>query len=178
MHRATAQSRPAQADDTQAAMPAQGASVREVTMVQSVHFEFLRERRPYLADLAAFAERYAEPDPPSALLKLRSFAERVVEAVYDGYQLPQLLDANLNDLLLQDTFRQIVPVVVQDKLHFLRRKGNRAAHAGDGTTETALTALSEAFDLARWLHGFIDGQKVADLGKFDRRLLQVEPTKG
>ena len=147
-------------------------------MAVSVHFEFLNSRRPVLAELAGLAEKYALPDPPTALLKLRTFAERLVDVIYETHELPEPLDGgNLNDRLNDPTFQKIAPRVVLDKLHFLRRRGNRAAHANEGTTESALAALSEAFDLARWLHGFVDGGAVTELGAFDREKLTTETSK-
>jgi hypothetical protein len=51
-----------------------------VPMMKSVNFEFLRDRRAVLADLAGFAERYAHEDPASSLIKQRSFVEQAVAA--------------------------------------------------------------------------------------------------
>lgn len=146
-------------------------------MASSVHFEFLRPRRPTLADLGGLAEKYAEPDPPSALVKLRTMAEQMVEIICRDHVLPGPLDANLNDRLQDASFQALVPRVVLDKFHLLRRLGNRAAHSGQGTADQALTALAEAFDLSRWLHGFVDGGRTADLGQFDRARLQTETSK-
>jgi len=46
--------------------------------MKSHNFEFLRPKRPVLADLAAFAESYATSDPASSLVKQRAFVEHVV----------------------------------------------------------------------------------------------------
>jgi type I restriction enzyme, R subunit len=46
----------------------------------SQNFEFLRPHHAELADLGGFAERYAFSDAPSALVKLRTFAEFLVKA--------------------------------------------------------------------------------------------------
>lgn len=46
--------------------------------MQSQNFEFLREKFPLLADLAALAEAVIYTDPGSTTTRLRAFAEEVV----------------------------------------------------------------------------------------------------
>lgn len=55
--------------------------------MDSQNFEFLRSKRPVLADLGAFAERYAHTDPASSLIKQRAFIECVVGTIYEKYRL-------------------------------------------------------------------------------------------
>ena len=119
--------------------------------MQSVNFEFLRGARPELAMFAGFAEHYAHTDPTGSLSKLRSFAEQVVDGIYATYCLPKPWQPNLNDLLNESAFRSQVPGAIQAKLHALRLHGNKAVHANQGNTLTALAMLREAWDIARWL---------------------------
>ena len=67
--------------------------------MQSKNFEFLRPRWEELADLGALAEQYTHPDPPSAVAKLRTFAEQIVLFIYHQHGLPKPYQCNLNDLL-------------------------------------------------------------------------------
>jgi type I restriction enzyme R subunit len=67
--------------------------------VKSVNFEFLRLQWPELASLAGFAEQYAYTDPAAALVKLRSFAEQVVETIYEQFNLQKPIQPRLMDLL-------------------------------------------------------------------------------
>ncbi|WP_245754636.1 type I restriction endonuclease subunit R [Candidatus Accumulibacter aalborgensis] len=120
--------------------------------MHSKNFEFLHTTQPDLAALGGFAEHYAFNDPAGALAKLRLFAERTVESIYETFRLPKPYQPNLNDLLNEDGFRERVPPVVQTKLHALRMHGNKAVHANKGTTSTALDMLREAHDIARWLN--------------------------
>lgn len=131
--------------------------------MQSKNFEFLRHPRADLAALGGFAEHYAFNDPASALAKLRLFAERVVDLVYDTFRLPKPYQPNLNDLLNEDVFRSRVPAVVLTKLHGLRIHGNKAIHANQGTTPTALGMVREAFDIACWVFVTFDNGQVADI---------------
>jgi hypothetical protein len=47
--------------------------------MKSENFEILRDRWPELAAIGGFAEAYAHPDPSSALVKLRLFAENLTK---------------------------------------------------------------------------------------------------
>jgi type I restriction enzyme, R subunit len=125
-------------------------------VMQSRNFEFLRHAHADLAALAGFAEHYAFNDPASALAKLRLFAERTVESIYDTFRLPKPFQPNLNDLLNEESFRTKVPGVVQAKLHALRMHGNKAVHSNQGTTPTALAMVREAFDIGRWFYVTFD----------------------
>lgn len=132
-------------------------------MLTSKNFEFLRTHHSELAIHAAFAEQYAHSDPASGLVKLRTFAEIVVDEVYHHYRLPRPYKTNLNDLLREAAFESAVPRVVRDKLHLLRKHGNEAAHGGKGSTQIVLRLLQEAFDLGRYLYTAIYGKAVASV---------------
>jgi len=135
-------------------------------IVHSKNFEFLRDSRPDLAALGGFSEHYAFNDPSGALAKLRLFSERVVDLVYDVFRLPKPYQPNLNDLMNEDAFRTRVPAVVQTKLHALRMHGNKAIHANQGTTPTALAMVREAFDIARWVFVTFDAGQAAALAAY------------
>src|SRR5690242_20584824 len=96
--------------------------------MQSKNFEYLRPGWEDLATLGAFAEQYAHPDPPSAVAKLRTFAEQIVGYIYRRHGLPKPYQCNLNDLLTSGSFVQTVPKVICSKLHSLRIHGNKGAH--------------------------------------------------
>ncbi|MEO6563651.1 MAG: DEAD/DEAH box helicase family protein [Nitrosospira sp.] len=136
--------------------------------MQSRNFEFLSTARADLAALAGFAEHYAFNDPASSLAKLRLFAERVTDLIFDTFQLPKPFKPNLNDLLNEDALRARVPAVVQTKLHALRINGNKAIHANQGTTLTALAMVREAFDIARWIFVTFDHGQAASIQAFVR----------
>lgn len=120
--------------------------------MNSRNFEFLRTSHKELADLGGFAERYAQTDHSSCLVKLRTFAESMVSAVFAHHNLERPYPGNLNDLLNDDSFQSITPAVVLDKIHLLRIKGNHAAHGSlhplqPGQIEEI---LKNAHDLAQW----------------------------
>lgn len=148
--------------------------------MKSRNFEFLRAERAELAALGAFAEQYTFPDPASALVKLRTFAEQVVLGIYQNLGLPRPAQADLIGLLNNDAFRAAVPRVVLDKLHVLRVKGNRAAHGQQANTPTALELLKEAFDLGRWLAVTFYGTPAGNLPSYQPPSADAtgEDTKG
>jgi type I restriction enzyme R subunit len=119
--------------------------------MKSENFEILRSRWPELAALGGFAEVYAHPDPTSALVKLRLFAENVTKDIYRELSLPTPEQPTFIDLLKNPSFVAITPKVILDKLHALRIHGNKAAHGNEGYSRTALWLLQEAYDLSRWL---------------------------
>lgn len=121
-------------------------------LMLSHNFEILRSNYTELADLGGFAEQYVGPDPSSALVKLRSFAEIMVGYIYQEYGIPRPWQPTLNDLINNDAFRSTIPAVVLDKFHAIRIHGNKAAHGEKQTTQKGLWLLKEAFDLACWFH--------------------------
>lgn len=140
--------------------------------MKSTNFEFLRPDWPELAGLGGFAEAYAQPDPVAAVVKLRTFAEQLVEFIYVKLRLPRPFRANLNELLENDAFRSVIPRETVAKLHAVRIQGNHAAHGERVSTKTANWLLKEAFDLGRWL--FVSEAKgtLADIPAY------VEPPPG
>jgi type I restriction enzyme R subunit len=129
------------------------AWAEEASVMNSQNFEFLRPHYPELADLAGFAEIYAVSDQESSLVKLRTFNEFLVKAVFAHHQLPIEFRSNLNDLLNDDSFKEITPPVVLDKIHLIRIKGNHAAHGTLHELSQAdlLNILKDAHGLAKWL---------------------------
>lgn len=56
--------------------------------MHSRNFEFLREARDDLAALGGFAEHYAFNDPARPLVKLRLFAERIADLIFESFRRP------------------------------------------------------------------------------------------
>jgi len=135
--------------------------------LKSLNFEFLRPQWPELASLAGFAEQYAHTDPASALVKLRSFAEQVVETVYEKFGLQRPTQARLMELLTEDSFRQAVPRVVVNIIDAVRIHGNKAAHGGEGKPGTVLWLLKEAHRLGQWLYLTLTGQTDTSLPAYE-----------
>ena len=136
--------------------------------LRSLNFEPLRAVYPELANMGGYAEHYAHSDPQSALVKLRSFAERLVERVYEQFRLARAPQSTLMDLLENASFKAIAQPLVLDKLHLLRRLGNLGAHGEKVEVADAVRCVHEAWQLARWLHVSFQGGKVDDFAAFKR----------
>ena len=134
--------------------------------MDSKNFEILRERWPELATLGGFAEQYACSDASSALIKLRTFSEYLVEGIYLAHNLSLPYQRNLFDLLVEESFKESVPKVVLDKLHLIRVNGNKAAHGQPTQSETAIFCLREAWDLGRWYFITYGGGKADECPAF------------
>ena len=132
----------------------------------SINFEPLRASYPELANLAAHAEHYLHGDPESALVKLRSFAERIVDHIYTRLRLPKAPQSKFIDLLNNASFMMLADKLVLDKFHLLRKLGNSAAHGEEVRSMDANRALHEAWQVARWLHVAIVGGKAEDFPAF------------
>ena len=144
----------------------------------SQNFEFLRDVAPELADLGGFAEKYLHEDPASAVAKLRLLAENLVERIYQTHHLPKPFQAKFVDLLTNGAFTSIVAPVILDKIHLLRKIGNKGVHGDTVPVDDAVQNLSEAFDLARWFYLFIAKGDRSELPKFKAISVEYIDTKG
>ena len=135
-------------------------------MKQSKNFEHIKGKWPDLHQLGAFAEEYAISDPQSSLVKMRCFAEKVVGYLYNELRLPVLPNANIYDKLISDEFTSVVPQLITDKLHALRKSGNQAAHEGKVDQQQAIWILKEGYFIACYLFMAYDGGKQQDCPDF------------
>ncbi|MEM5505580.1 DEAD/DEAH box helicase family protein [Shewanella frigidimarina] len=130
-------------------------------MKQSMNFEHIQTKWPQLHQLAAFAEEYAISDPQSSLVKLRCFAEQVVGYLYKELQLPAFPNSNIYDKLTSDDFTSVVPNLITDKLHAIRKSGNQAAHEGRVDQQQAIWILKESYYVASYLFmAYANGKQV------------------
>lgn len=124
--------------------------------MKSQNFEFLRMVEPNLAEAGALAEYHTYVDPASAAVKLRSFAEEVVEQIFTVRKLPRPYRANLH-LLEERSFLDSTPKVINNLLHGLRTTGNRGAHGKPVDSQAVIERLRDAFNVGCWvfvaLHG-------------------------
>jgi len=120
-------------------------------MVES-NFSFLNTYLPELSALGGFAEQYVYPDPPASAIKLRIYAEKLVEILYDNLNLTYEEDRTFFELLDNYSFRKQIPETILSIIHFLRIQGNKAAHSNNVNSETVLKMLKMACDLGKWIY--------------------------
>jgi type I restriction enzyme R subunit len=134
--------------------------------MESINFEILRRDRPALAELGGFAESYLHTDPAGSLTKLRIFGEQLTKAIYWELRIKRPENANFDGLLSSDDFKQSVPRVIIDKLHVLRKEGNKGAHGGAVVADRVPWVLEEAFQLGAWFLVRFLGRKPGDIPPF------------
>ncbi|MEE2024866.1 DEAD/DEAH box helicase family protein [Alkalimonas mucilaginosa] len=110
------------------------------------------EALPELYQLAAFAQDYACSDPQSALVKMRCLMEKIVGVIYTKLQLPVYANASIIDKLNADSFTSVVPSQILDKLHAIRKSGNRAAHEGKVSQQEAVWILQECYFVSGYFY--------------------------
>ena len=118
--------------------------------LHSRNFAFLQDFDSDLARLGALAEWAFHQDAPTALGKLRQFAEHMAKSIAARNGLVLDRRANFDETLrvLQQEVK--LPRQVGDVFHFLRRFGNSAIHENLGTPQQALTGLKLARELGVW----------------------------
>ncbi len=128
--------------------------------MKSLNFEVLRAKYPQLADYGGIAEALLHIDPASSIAKLRSLVEYIVAGFFVAKQLPRPYGSpDLASLLDQSAFITAVPPVLLNKMHFVRKHGNKAAHGAAFTAEVALDCLHAAKDLSDWFHLSLGGKQ-------------------
>ncbi|MCJ2180815.1 type I restriction-modification system endonuclease [Novosphingobium album (ex Hu et al. 2023)] len=119
----------------------------------SINFEFLsKSGDDRLRRLATLAERYFRDDAPSALAKLRTFAELLAKEVAAAHGVLPAGSPSFDDVLFSLRRRSELPRQVADMFYHLKQAGNRAVHEEAGTASEALTALKFARSLAVWFY--------------------------
>ncbi len=116
----------------------------------SRNFDFLEAFEPDLARLGALAEWAFHQDAPTALGKMRQFAEHMAKSIAARNGLDLVARANFDDTLRALQQEGKLPRQAADVFHFLRRYGNAAVHENLGTPRQALTGLKLARELGVW----------------------------
>jgi type I restriction enzyme, R subunit len=154
------------------------------------NFGFLGDHDPELMKLGAMAERYFHDDPPTALIKLRQFAELLSKLIAASNALYVGERETFEDTLRRLSYERIVPRETADLFHALRKFGNAAVHEARGTHAEALSGLKLARQLGIWFHRtygkkpnfkpgpFVSPPEPADAGQLlaENSLPQPSPT--
>lgn len=135
--------------------------------VHSPNLGFLAPRAAALHRLAVQAERYCLEDPPTALVKLRAFAELLCERLGVHFGADFTPEADLIDMIRVLQGKDVLEFRQREMLHALRRAGNEAAHDNLGDTRLAMQNLKYARALAMWYHQvFLGGPPPGGYGPF------------
>nr|WP_315176345.1 type I restriction-modification system endonuclease [uncultured Flavobacterium sp.] len=114
-------------------------------------FSFLQNNYPELFLISELSENLYYVDPSSSLAKLRLFSEKMTILIWKFEDLG-IFDGNQVDRINQLYYKNLIPEVVKDLLHTVRKSGNKASHDGSGTNSEALFILKKCYQLARWFY--------------------------
>jgi hypothetical protein len=120
------------------------------------NFEFIRPNWPLLYEYGFFSEKYLFEDPDSSMVQLRKFSEICVREIYDQHNI-HVQNQSFYQIATNARFYEMVPEHIYRSLNYLRIEGNKGAHPKKFekeqtiTTDHALKALKEAFNVACWM---------------------------
>lgn len=115
------------------------------------NFEFLKDVEPHvLYRIAYLAETYLYTDPNGCLMKLRQFAEVMVNEIFQIEHIVLPHDNNQANRISVLKREGIIEHQLGSILNQLRQRGNEAAHAGFDSVSSAKTNLQMAYKLAQW----------------------------
>lgn len=116
------------------------------------NFAFLDDRFPVLARFGRLAERYAQIDPNSCLMKLGMLGEAVVNLIYDIDGIPRHEGDDAARRIQRLFYEGDIDRSLADVLHALRKKRNLAAHQGLDSAADAQALLPMAHSVAEWFY--------------------------
>ncbi len=115
------------------------------------NFEFLKDVEPHvLYRIAYLAETYLYTDPNGCLMKLRQFAEVMVNEIFQIEHIVLPHDNNQANRISVLKREGIIEHQLGSILNQLRQRGNEAAHAGFDSVSSAKTNLQMTYKLAQW----------------------------
>ncbi|MFK7798592.1 MAG: type I restriction-modification system endonuclease, partial [Aureispira sp.] len=105
-----------------------------------------------LANIGQLAERNVFIDPSTSLSKLRLLTEKMVNLIidYEGIENTSYKDHHNKIQCLQ--YENVTPSEINDLLHKVRKAGNKAIHAGVGSTAEAKFMLRQAVKVVHWFY--------------------------
>lgn len=153
------------------------------TQARKSNFGFLAGQWPDVFQELRTAEAYARRDPRSALLYSRRGLEHLVDWLYTAEaSLTVPLADDLYNRLSAPRFVALVPALVRDKMHAVRKITNKGVHGNEPvSTQVSLFIVAELFHVAVWLVGSYaadPGTRPTSGMSFDPDLAPVSPAAG
>lgn len=130
-------------------------------MSLSSSFNFLNELYPALFSQARLAESLYHIDASSSITKSRLFGEKLIKLIADLETENILGKTQIESIQLLNN-KNILPDVVSEIFHIIRKSGNNATHLGESTKQEALSVLKKLFFLSRWFFETYENDYVED----------------
>lgn len=134
--------------------------------MKNSNFSFLQAAYPDLFTLGVLAERLIAIDPNSSLTKSRLLAEKLTSLIWSFEELEVTSEAQvykINKLYESG----IIPEIIKDILHLIRKSGNRATHTGNSSREEALFILKKLFRLSIWFYETYENTRLSGVEYVD-----------
>jgi len=116
------------------------------------NFSFLEDEFAILFNIGQSAEFYLHQDPVSSMFKMRLFAERLTEKLFEEHALEFPYEDTQHNRLKMLEFENVLPSNIKDLLFHIKNKGNVAIHQNKATVEEAKHSLFLAFKLSKWFY--------------------------
>jgi len=114
-------------------------------------FSFLENSYPQLFKIVELSEKLFEIDPSSSLAKTRLFSEKLTELLWEFEDMDEFQGKQV-DRINKLFYANVIPEIVKDILHSIRKSGNNATHNGNSTKAEALFILKKTFQLSIWFY--------------------------
>jgi type I restriction enzyme, R subunit len=114
-------------------------------------FIFLESAYPELFKISELSEKLIHIDPSSSLAKSRLFSEKLAALLWEFEELEEF-QGNQVDIINRLFYSNVIPEVVKDIFHQVRKSGNKATHDGNGTKAEAKFILKKIFQLSKWFY--------------------------
>ncbi|WP_037352707.1 DUF4145 domain-containing protein [Selenomonas sp. FC4001] len=122
------------------------------------NFNYLQDIPEFtsFADLCIQAENTINmPSYSPCVIQCRVALEKCIKFIYSKERYLMIYDYNhmkLSAMLSNYEFRKLIPLPIQDKMHKIRKKGNKGLHNGIAYTEdVAIESLRDLFDIVQWI---------------------------
>lgn len=131
-------------------------------VMKDSNFIFLQTTYAELHTLGQLAERLIAIDPNSSLTKSRLFAEKLTALIWD-FETIEATDEKQFYKINKLYDEKIVPEIIKDILHLIRKSGNHATHTGNSSKDEALFVLRKLFKLSIWFYETYENAKLTDV---------------
>jgi len=111
------------------------------------NFSFMADEFPALEKLGMLAEGYLYTDPNSCLYKIGSLAESMVKQMLEFEGIRVDVRATHADKIQTLKYRGVLEKDIEDILHLLRQKRNKAAHDGYDSFTGLVQSHCECFSV-------------------------------
>ena len=140
------------------------------------NFQFLESEFSTFYDRAVKAEQLVITDPRTSLVYSRMALEEAINWMYKNDEELELpYDSSLNNMMLQQSFKEQFNYKLYNELHIIRRAGNSASHNKPVSDVDAHMAIDALYYFSRWFATSYADKELGEIEIFDFELI---PKKG